>query len=297
MARIVTVSGRKSSSKTMALAMVPVAVIAIGAACYLILSGRGSEPDVSRPMPPAPVSIVETDKAETNLAKPEVEGSVADGQTTARQESGAKAINPEDDPINPLSGLPQSKHEIWYKEEMERNAHVVEIIEARNPRVHFDNPVENELEAVWSDDVVEIDEVPRIDGFTDEQIVAFLKKPVVYSEDDDEFAVASKQKAEQAKKDALGYIEKGFTINDYLRDAAAARNEANETRRDVREEMERILDNEGEKAAIAYLNEVNPQLEKEGIKPVQKPGRIALIKSRKRLERQQREAEEAFGRK
>ncbi len=130
----------------------------------------------------------------------------------------------------------------------------------------FDNEVEDWLESMSKEGFSSI-VTPRVD-LSDEEIMAILKTDIIIYEDDDEETVAAKERTAQVKQEAIKYIEEGGTFNQFLRAYADAVREEQETRKDVQEEMKRILFSEGEEAAQAYLDEANPKLEEMNIKPV-----------------------------
>lgn len=159
-----------------------------------------------------------------------------------------------------------SAEEEWRIADSNRLAVSEALLRSREPKKHFDNEVENTLEIV-SKPGAQFLQIPVID-MAHEDIIAFLKKPVEILPDDDEATIAAKERTVEVKAAALEYIEKGGTINQFIRDTAAAEQEAVATRDEVRMEMRRILASEGEEMAQAYLDEINPQLAKLGIKEI-----------------------------
>ena len=137
---------------------------------------------------------------------------------------------------------------------------------AMAPKKHFDNEVENTLDAVFRPGSQFL-QLPFID-MSQEEVVAYLKRPVEIFDDDDEAAVAAKERTAEAKAAALKFIEQGGTINQFIRDQVAAETERQATTAEIRAEMRRILLSEGTEAAQAYLDEVNPLLEEQGCQTV-----------------------------
>ncbi len=135
----------------------------------------------------------------------------------------------------------------------------------QTPKV-FDNDVENWLEAMSKEGFASL-QTPRV-NMSDEEIMAILKTDIVIYEDDDEETVAAKERTAQIKQEAIKYIEEGGSFNQFLRAYADVVREEQETRKDVEDEMHRILVDEGEEAAQAYLAEANPKLAEMGIKEV-----------------------------
>ena len=123
----------------------------------------------------------------------------------------------------------------------------------------FDNEVENQLEILSRPGAGGGLQAPRV-NMSHEETVEYLKRPVEIYEDDDEETVAAKERTAEMKTAALKYVEEGGTLNQCLRDYAAAATEEQETVKDVREEMKRILYADGPEAAQAYLDGANRQL-------------------------------------
>ncbi len=154
------------------------------------------------------------------------------------------------------------------------------------PKV-FDNPVENELEELSRANGLGL-RTPQV-NMTHEETLEYLRKPVEIYDDDDPATVAAKERTAAMKTEALAYIEKGGTLNQFMRDYQAQAREDEATLEEVRNEMKRLLNDKGREAAQAYLDEVNPQLKEAGLPEVRLSG--LLVKAVER--RKQREAEEA----
>ena len=154
------------------------------------------------------------------------------------------------------------------------------------PKV-FDNPVENELEELSRANGLGL-RTPQV-NMTHEETLEYLRKPVEIYDDDDPATVAAKERTAAMKTAALAYIEKGGTLNQFMRDYQAQAREDEATLKEVRNEMKRLLNDKGKEAAQAYLDEVNPQLKEAGLPEVRLSG--LLVKAVER--RKQREAEEA----
>ena len=137
---------------------------------------------------------------------------------------------------------------------------------AMQPKTHFDNEVENVLERVSKQGALFM-QVPQID-MPQEQVMEFLRRPVEIYDDDDPEAVAAKERVAEFKTAALKFIEEGGTINQFVRDCAAANKEARDTLEEIKREKRRIMLEQGEEAAQAYLDEVNPQLKEAGLPEV-----------------------------
>ncbi len=153
----------------------------------------------------------------------------------------------------------------------------------------FDNPVENELEELSRAGGLGL-RTPRVD-MSHEETVEYLKRPVEIYEDDDPATVAAKERTAAMKTEALAYVEKGGTLNQFMRDYQAQARENEETLDEVRSEMKRILEAEGREAAQAYLDEVNPQLKDAGLPEVRLSGLLVKAVERRKLrEAAEREA-------
>ena len=161
-----------------------------------------------------------------------------------------------------------------------------EILLRRGPKTHFDNEFENTLELVslpnatfFAPPVIDLDEA---------EILEYLRKPVVISPEDSEADVAAKERTAEFKQKALEFIEAGGTVNQFVRDTLAANAERKNMMDEINQEKRRILLNEGEEAAQAYVEEMNAHLREEGL-PEIKIGRGDRIA----LERQRRQEAEA----
>ena len=169
----------------------------------------------------------------------------------------------------------------------------MEVIVARyttvpKPKV-FDNPVENELEELSRAGGLGL-RTPRVD-MSYEETLEYLRKPVEIYEDDDPATVAAKERTAAMKTEALAYVEKGGTLNQFMRDYQAQARENEGTLDEVRSEMKRILEAEGREAAQAYLDEVNPQLKDAGLPEVRLSGLLVKAVERRKLrEAAEREA-------
>ena len=130
----------------------------------------------------------------------------------------------------------------------------------------FNNEVENVIEQISIPGVSFI-EVPQL-NMSDASILAYLKAPVEVYDDDSEVVAAAKERTAEYKTIALKYIEEGGTFNQFVRDICVEEAEKNATIKDVQSQKRRILEEEGEEAAQAFLDEVNPQLKAAGLKEV-----------------------------
>ncbi|MBR3084932.1 MAG: hypothetical protein IKH04_00870 [Kiritimatiellae bacterium] len=144
-------------------------------------------------------------------------------------------------------------------------------LQPRMERQFFDNDVENTLAVISRPGVNFFDNPPRVEMTMDE-VVAFLRRPVEIGEDDDEEAIAAKERTADFKSRALKAIEEdGLTFDQFVRDVVAVRREQYEMREDARLEMVRLLEEEGEGAAREYLNSVNDALREQGLDEIVMP--------------------------
>lgn len=132
--------------------------------------------------------------------------------------------------------------------------------------VLFDNPVEEQLEAVSREGFSSL--VALRVNLPQDEIIGILQRPVEIHEDDTPEDIAAKERTAEMKAAALEYIASGGTFNQFLRDCQAEATEARETVTDVREEMKRILREQGAEAAQAYLDAQNPRLRELGLPEV-----------------------------
>lgn len=141
---------------------------------------------------------------------------------------------------------------------------------------YFNNDVENFIASFSEPGAEFLDPQPRVD-LPREEIIALLKQPVEIFDDDDAEAIAVKERTAEFKSLALTAMEKdGLTFNQFIRDLAHMRNEEAAQREDARTEMLKILKEQGEDEARAYLNEVNAELKALGMKELALPDRIVI---------------------
>ena len=135
-------------------------------------------------------------------------------------------------------------------------------------RQFFDNDIENTIASV-SEPGAEFFGFPPIDNdMEDSEIIAILKRPVEITEDDDEAAIAAKERTAEFKAKALEAMENGLTFAQFVRDLVALRNEQAAMREDAYQETIKILRKEGEPAAREYMKSVNDELKAQGLKEI-----------------------------
>lgn len=134
-------------------------------------------------------------------------------------------------------------------------------------RKYFDNPIENQLERLAIPGR-NIRATPSLSKLTQEEILQYLRRPIQIEEDDDEEAVAAKERTAALKTEALKYIENGGTYDDFVREMVKVSNEEADMIRDARNEMMRLYKEEGAIAAIEYLKEANATLRENGLKEI-----------------------------
>lgn len=259
------------------------AALGLFAALGAFLLGRGCPSEVSQNKPhdspqevPAPRRITE-ESAPGRRQSPSIP--VLGGPRP-------NASNPPPTQQLPPPPPPLTKEEAWAIKDANRLAKSEEILLRRGPKTHFDNEFENTLELVslpnatfFAPPVIDLDEA---------EILEYLRKPVVISPEDSEADVAAKERTAEFKQKALEFIEAGGTVNQFVRDTLAANAERKNMMDEINQEKRRILLNEGEEAAQAYVEEMNAHLREEGL-PEIKIGRGDRIA----LERQRRQEAEA----
>lgn len=182
---------------------------------------------------------------------------------------------------------PLTKEEQWAVMDANRLAKSEEILLKRGPKTHFDNEFENTLELVsipgatfFAPPVIDLDEA---------EVLEYLRKPVVILPGDSDADIEAKERMAEFKQRALEFVESGGTISQFVRDTLAENQERKNMMEEINLEKQRILLNEGEEAAQAYVEEMNEHLRAQGL-PEIKIGRGDRIALRRR---QQEEAEAA----
>ena len=203
------------------------------------------------------VSVIEDQKTKAE----ETSRAVTDKVEVAEIQVPAPS-KPEPEPINKITGLPQSQHEAWQKREDERHAREKEAMDRQSPQ-YFDNPTENMIARVSRPNAKFL--VPPTLVVSEEELMKILDRPIEIYEDDTEEVIAVKERTAEMKEEIKKYIKEGGTINQYFRDVLAMNNERDGIKNDVYNEKRRLLLEKGEEAAQAYLDSVNPQLKEMGL--------------------------------
>lgn len=192
--------------------------------------------------------------------------------------------------ISPAGDKPLSAEEIAKEKAAAAKAKMIadnkkaeEILAKQSRPRHFDNDVENHLELVTDPELKGFAPgyFPQVD-MSEKEILEILNRPVDIYEDDPEDVVAAKMRTAEMKEEAKAFIAEGGTLNQFLRDYYGEVAEANAERTDCEREMKRILREEGEEAALAYMNEVNPFLKEKGLKELNLGKRLLQIERKKR---------------
>lgn len=264
----VTTSRRSRGAKPRSL-ILPVLVVAglvlVALVAYRLGSGDKSQ---SQADPKAETSRVDS----SPTLDPGASAAASDSSkgTSSKTASAASSTSPSsaDTPIATTNGSAPADAELtkkqkWEIAESNRLAKSEAILRAMIPKTHFDNEVENTLERVSKSGALFM-QVPQVD-MPHEKVLEYLRRPVDIYDDDDDETVAAKERVAEFKTAALKFIEEGGTINQFIRDCAAANKENHETIEEIKREKRRIMLAEGEEAAQAYLDGVNPQLKEAGL--------------------------------
>ena len=135
------------------------------------------------------------------------------------------------------------------------------------PPQYFDNEVENKI-AIFCMPATESFGPQVRTTLSDEEIIAYLKRPITILDDDEPKIVEIKERTAKLKGEALAFMEAGGTFDQFMRDVAAKGNFEAGQIEDVRVEMRKILETKGRKAAEEYLSQANPYLEEQGLPKV-----------------------------
>ena len=268
---VVTSAKRKPSAKLPVVWIV--AAVAVAAAVLVAVRSRGvkGEGAVEAPAGDAP-EVRAASAASAAAAAPETGAGATIG--TSRTGKTGGTIGAADVAAVPkASPAADSAKEAWRVADSNRLAKSEAILAAAAPKKHFDNDVENVIEEV-SRPGAQFLMVPQVD-LPEDEVLGYLRKPVDIFEDDDAETVAAKERTAEFKARALKFVEGGGTINQFVRDCAAAEAEGRATVEEIRREKTRILLSQGMEAAQAYLDEMNPQLKAAGL-PEVKIGRADL---------------------
>ena len=267
---VVTSAKRKPSAKFPVVWIA--AAIAVAAAVLVAVRSRGAKESPEGAAPSAAESAVLR-----QVPAPESPARPAEGAASAKaghpagtvRDAGAASATGE----KRAPTAEELRREAWRVADSNRLAKSEAILAAAAPKKHFDNDVENVIEEV-SRPGAQFLMVPQVD-LPEDEVLGYLRKPVDIFEDDDAETVAAKERTAEFKARALKFVEGGGTINQFVRDCAAAEAEGRATVEEIRREKTRILLSQGMEAAQAYLDEMNPQLKAAGL-PEVKIGRADL---------------------
>lgn len=272
MARIVTKKRRGGVADGKADGVIRIAAVAVCVVCAVIAAMRfvkrpretglpgegvgalpGAEvtPEPGGQGPAAPARLPAADGASSGDAsgKSGADALAASEAETPSSDGGAAAGAGEDASVRPSAEVAEKP----------------QVLGAVKDKEYFDNGVENTL-ALVSEPGAEFFGFPSIPDLDDEEVLAFLRRPVEIYDDDDEATIAVKERTAEFKTRALEAIEKdGLTFNQFVRDLVALRNEQSAMREDARNEMVKIFKAGGVEAANAYLEKVNPELKAQGL--------------------------------
>ena len=273
---IVTTSSHKRRDFPRAIPIAAAALIIAALVTYFLLRPASPVASVPPPSEEGPASSGPRDGA-TPSPKPAPRQPLTEAQSTGSRPPTLEPLDPSTLPSE-ATGQPPTA--------MKGPVAVSPVVP--KPKV-FDNPVENELEELSRAGGFGL-RIPRVD-MSYEETLEYLRKPVEIYEDDDPATIAAKERTAAMKTEALAYVEKGGTLNQFMRDYQAQARENEGTLDEVRSEMKRILEAEGREAAQAYLDEVNPQLKDAGLPEVRLSGLLVKAVERRKLrEAAEREA-------
>lgn len=249
MPRIVTSAKRNNSKSkhTFILAFIALAIV-IGIAVKLLTSSKYSE-----------ISKTGTLTIDKSLI-PDVESSSAGTQSSIKSSENSLEPSPlptafHDNPepaLNAVSNISLNVDRPEPTKGVPRPLHQ-----------YFDNPIENQLASLTIRGK-HFKSLPTIKA-SDDEILAFLRKPVEIYDDDDEKTIRAKEATAEMKTQALAFIEQGGTFQEFVRLMADASNAEHDLIEEVRKEKLRLLKEDGIDAAAAYLEEANKTLKEAGL--------------------------------
>lgn len=261
----VVTSGRRQGGKSAkAMVCVGVAALAVLGIAFAVHSAadnrEGTEtPDAPIQAPPATAGGAGVKGADSVAQAPQGPANETAEAVNAMDAQGAGQSTAQ------RAGIPKNPADASPEELAKTNPNLTYYV-GDNPKEYFTNRVENILERLTKQGA-RITEIPSL-NLSEEEVLEFLRRPVDIYDDDDEDAVAAKERTAQFKQEALKFIEQGGTFNQFLRDLAAEANELAGTRKDAYDEAVRLADTQGREACEAYLQKVNPELEALGVKPI-----------------------------
>ena len=264
MAGIVTTGGRRGPQRAPR-AVYGLALLALAAVLAAMIAGRAgtrgsAAPDGAAARLDAPSKAAGGEGSATSGVRPNGGLEPSGGAERASSEGGGSNVPVAGNAAGASGGAPHRVAAPTAKQV------APQPVEAPAQKKVFDNDVEAGLM-----DISRVDfdclEPPRVD-LSHEETLEILRRPIQIDEGDDEQTVAAKERTAAMKEAALKYVEEGGTLNQFFRDYAAQAREAAATLRDVREEMLRIFHDQGQEAAQAYLDEVNPPLREIGLKEI-----------------------------
>ena len=261
------VRGKPKAGTRKSIVIAAAAVLALVAIAYFVLrEGPASSGPHDGGRPSAQPSLRQPEVADEPSAQPSGSDEPSKPPQRINEQTDKRTNEPESSAAVAAEDEAAAKRVAWEIAESNRLAKSEAIMRAMQPKQHFDNEVENVLERVSKQGALFM-QVPQID-MPQEQVLEFLRRPVEIYDDDDAEAVAAKERVAEFKTAALKFIEEGGTINQFVRDCAATNKENHDTLEEVKREKRRIFLEQGEEAAQAYLDGVNPQLKEAGLPEV-----------------------------
>lgn len=245
---------KETTKSTRKLRILPCAICALvacicGLALYLIFAEPESTPVAQKETPkkrvPAPIKVTPT------TPKKVVEEVVV------------KKEKPKKPAIDMASKTPEERREIRFQKFKEKELDMT----VPSNRV-FRTGTEQIMSWIFTTEIGDLP--PPLPKIPDSEMAHFAKilmsdNPL--KEGDTEFTANAKEMVALAKKEMIDYIDKGGTPEEFFDYYRGQLVQAHEKRKNMRGEVMKVLREEPE-IALQYLDEVNAELAKDGIKPI-----------------------------
>jgi hypothetical protein len=109
---------------------------------------------------------------------------------------------------------------------------------------------------------------------TREELIAALKAPVNFNEDDTELLVASKRSVEAMKAQMVGLLEKGHSLDEVLGEIEPAVNTERAERGNAEKTLRRLMKESDPETVREYVRCANEELKAKGLKELYLPAKF-----------------------
>ena len=136
----------------------------------------------------------------------------------------------------------------------------------------FDNPIENQLIGLSLPDAIFIPGL--LLGYDSNDVKQILQKPVVFTDEDSEKTLRSKQAVAEMKQVILEYMDNGGTFEQFVLEMSSFAQQERILKQQCLKKVSDLLKQGLVKEARQYVAELNSALEEQGFSSVKLPKRL-----------------------